>query len=69
MAKLQNLQGHYGEFYYNGIDRKDNFLGYTLSNVVTCCKKCNFLKRDMSYIDFINYIKQIYLTLEERCVL
>lgn len=31
---------------YNGIDRKDNDLGYVAGNVVPCCKACNQLKKD-----------------------
>ena len=31
-------------YIYNGIDRKDNKLGYSLSNCVTCCFICNAAK-------------------------
>lgn len=38
---------------YNGIDRKDSNLGYTLLNSVTCCWTCNQLKKDLfSYEEF-----------------
>lgn len=47
-------------FYYNGIDRKDNDKGYTIDNSVTCCMKCNFLKKDYSESEFLNLIKNIY---------
>ncbi len=30
---------------YNGIDRVNNSVGYNIKNCVTCCKKCNTLKR------------------------
>lgn len=33
-----------GCFTYNGIDRKNNFGGYTPSNVITCCWLCNATK-------------------------
>lgn len=33
------------EFLYNGIDRVDNTKGYIKNNVVSCCSKCNTLKR------------------------
>lgn len=36
------------EFLHHGIDRVDNNVGYILSNCVSCCKKCNLLKRDVS---------------------
>lgn len=32
-------------FYYMGIDRIDNSIGYIPKNVVPCCKHCNTLKR------------------------
>lgn len=47
---------HGGLIVYNGLDRIDNTLGYTLENVVTCCTICNRAKRDMSYIDFNEWI-------------
>lgn len=31
-------------FFYNGIDRLDSSRGYTIENVVSCCKTCNFAK-------------------------
>lgn len=36
---------------YNGLDRKDNSMGYTPENVVTCCKKCNKLKSNVFTVD------------------
>lgn len=47
-------------FFYNGIDRKDNTIGYTLGNSVPCCTKCNFLKKDYSEEEFLELIKRIY---------
>jgi hypothetical protein len=46
---------------YNGIDRIDSLKGYTKSNIVTCCKICNRSKSNMQLIEFINWIKKIYL--------
>lgn len=37
----------------NGIDRVNNEEGYTYSNVVSCCKWCNYSKRDLKVEDFI----------------
>jgi hypothetical protein len=48
-----------GIFKYNGIDRKDNNLGYTENNSISCCKICNWMKQKLSYDDFIAHIKQI----------
>jgi len=46
-------------FLYNGIDRKDNDVGYTTVNVVTCCKTCNFAKRNLTYREFVAYLHRI----------
>ncbi len=57
----KNLQNKFinGTYVYNGIDRKNNNLGYELKNCVPCCRTCNFAKRTMTYEDFINYIKRL----------
>lgn len=43
----------------NGIDRKDNTLPYTKDNCVTCCKRCNQAKNDMSFSDFTEWINRL----------
>lgn len=40
---------------HNGIDRADSSKGYTASNVVPCCKVCNYAKSNMSQEDFIKW--------------
>lgn len=48
-------------FLYSGIDRKRNELGYVLENCVACCTRCNFIKRNIpwdEWVDFLNRIKQ-----------
>jgi len=47
-------------FYYNGIDRINNELGYTKSNSVCCCKDCNNSKSNLTQEEFINRIKKCY---------
>lgn len=50
----------YGDTYlYNGIDRKDNGVGYELSNCLPCCSICNRAKSNMSYDDFISWIRRL----------
>lgn len=44
---------------YNGIDRKDNFNGYSEDNSLTCCEICNRAKSNMSYDEFIKYINRL----------
>lgn len=48
-----------GYFIYNGIDRKDNNKGYIASNSIPCCATCNRAKSNMSFEDFIDYIKNL----------
>lgn len=51
----------------NGIDRLDNKLGYTITNSVSCCKFCNYAKRDFTLEEFINNIKRVYNYLKVEC--
>lgn len=46
-------------YLYNGIDRKNNLIGYTLENCLPCCTMCNKSKRDIDFDIFINWIKTI----------
>lgn len=43
----------------HGIDRINNDCGYTLSNCVTACKECNFLKKCLDPTTFIERCKHI----------
>lgn len=54
-----------GNYTYNGLDRVDNLKGYSLDNVVPCCKTCNVAKRNLSVEEFKNWVKQIYSNLFE----
>jgi len=47
------------EYVYNGIDRKDNNIGYVFDNCLPCCYICNLMKRDMSHDDFLNHVGKI----------
>lgn len=44
----------------NGIDRVDNNIGYTLSNIVSCCIQCNKMKNTMTLHDFYYRCLHIY---------
>lgn len=44
---------------YNGLDRVNNSSGYAIDNVVTCCRRCNVAKHDVSLDDFINMARRI----------
>lgn len=45
----------------NGLDRKNNSIGYTDTNSVPCCKICNFAKRTMPYADFLQWLDRAAL--------
>lgn len=46
---------------FSGIDRRDQTLGYTVSNCVPCCEMCNFMKKSLSEEVFIKRIEHILL--------
>jgi len=47
-----------GTYTYNGVDRKNNSQGYTIENVVPCCKFCQYAKRDLPYGEFVEHLKR-----------
>lgn len=48
------------------LDRINNLLGYTISNVVQCCWECNTAKSDSSYQDFMAYLLRVHFHIKER---
>jgi hypothetical protein len=46
-------------FTYSGLDRQDNSKGYIEENVVSCCKLCNRAKRDMSLVEWNEWLTRI----------
>lgn len=50
----------YGHYLYNGLDRVNSDIGYTLDNIVPCCKQCNFSKRTHTYEEFYSWVKRVY---------
>lgn len=49
-----------GYWIYNGVDRKNDDVGYTDDNCVSCCKICNYAKQGLSDIEFLEHIRKIY---------
>ena len=47
------------EFLHIGIDRLDSKIGYTEENCVPCCKKCNWMKKDMNVNEWFFHMKKI----------
>ena len=56
---LERLKTSKIQIVYNGIDRQDPSIGYEDFNCVSCCKRCNFSKGNMTYIDWIEHLKSI----------
>lgn len=48
-----------GGYLSNGVDRKNNLLGYIAENSVPCCRVCNQMKSDRTYEDFIARCERI----------
>lgn len=55
-----------GDFVYNGLDRIDSSLLHTLDNVVSCCKWCNYAKRERTAAEFEVWAEQLYQTIQKR---
>lgn len=56
----KNIAKYYnGVYTYNGIDRKDNKLGYTAENCVACCNLCNKMKGTKTVNEFIEHCHKI----------
>lgn len=59
IAQSHSRRKYNGGYIHNGIDRKDNNLGYRLDNVVACCGICNKAKRNLSLTDFLSWIDRL----------
>lgn len=60
-SKIHTHNKHNNDYYiYNGIDRIDNMGDYVPSNVVPCCKQCNYAKGEFSQTEFLSWINRIY---------
>jgi len=50
-----------GDYFYNGLDRIDYNLKHDINNIVPACCHCNFIKRDLSYNDFMTWVSRLKL--------
>jgi hypothetical protein len=48
-----------GSIKYNGLDRVDNIRGYSMDNVVPCCKTCNVAKNNLSLVEFREWAERL----------
>ena len=49
-----------GTYIYNGVDRMNNTLGYSIDNVVPCCGECNRIKLNIDHDAFLSKVTKIY---------
>lgn len=45
---------------YNGVDRVNPELGYSIDNCVPCCPKCNYMKGTLQKEEFLFHIEKIH---------
>ena len=58
-AIFPQSKDRYDDFYYSGIDRVNNQIGYTPDNTVSCCKRCNAMKEKLTAQEFIDHVSKI----------
>ena len=65
-ATLRTVKSKHGTFLYNGVDRIDNTIGYLESNVVPCCKLCQYAKRHLRVEVFLEWAKRLVAFQEQH---
>ena len=63
---IEKTKGCNGNYIYNGLDRIDNTKGYTIDNVVSCCKICNQAKHTLTIQEFKNWVEKIYNNMKRK---
>ena len=61
--RIKNRSDEYvkwSTYFYNGIDRKNNNIGYVIENCIPCCSRCNKMKMTLHVDDFLSSVKKIY---------
>lgn len=58
-TKAARSKGTNGDYFYTGVDRVNNSIGYTVSNSAPCCKQCNIAKGSLSNDEFFKWIEAI----------
>lgn len=58
-VRKPRVKNKLASFIYNGIDRVDSALGYSVENCVTCCGRCNKMKLDLPLSVFVGHLLRI----------
>ena len=53
---MRKKRVHEEPFLANGVDRKDNTVGYIIDNCLPCCTQCNMYKREKGYEEFTAWL-------------
>lgn len=61
VSKISSFTADRSWIQWNGIDRKNNSVGYIVENCLPCCSFCNVMKGTLDYYDFIARCGTIYL--------
>jgi len=59
--RVFTAKDYYGEYIYNGIDRKINAFGYDSDNCLPCCFSCNHAKGTLPFEAFMEWLNKIAL--------
>jgi hypothetical protein len=59
-GKNGRCKQHFCEYLSNGVDRIDSKKGYSIENVVPCCRVCNIMKNKFSLELFFDKVEKIY---------
>ncbi len=65
-SALKRLKKSLTGYTHNGIDRVDSSLGYVTGNVVSCCRICNYAKRQLSVVDFLAWVERVHAHQQRR---
>jgi hypothetical protein len=57
--QISYAENMFGKYTYNGIDRRNNKVGYTVANCVSCCGICNHMKWILGEKEFIEHVRRI----------
>ena len=60
-SKVFGRKGMHGSYTYNGIDRKDNSVGYIYENCLPCCWVCNKTKSNRDFDEFCSWLDRIII--------